>query len=211
MSLFEKMPKALLIIATFISLVACQEEIRLKPLSKQSVILAFGDSLTRGVGAPAGQDYPSQLATLLDIQVINKGISGEVSADGLKRLPAILRQTQPDLVILIHGGNDILRKQDLGKTAANLQAMIELVRQHGADLIVYAVPKFSLIPTAAPFYRQVVEKFQIPFDDQTLIALEKDSSMKSDAVHFNDKGYGKLADSVVDILYRHGALDQLDN
>ncbi|MEJ2415039.1 MAG: GDSL-type esterase/lipase family protein, partial [Sulfurimonas sp.] len=84
-----------------------------QPLSKDTTILAFGDSLTAGYGASKGQDYPAHLQRLSGIKVINAGISGEVSADGLKRLPELLQEYKPQLVILCHGGNDILRKKSM--------------------------------------------------------------------------------------------------
>ena len=78
-------------------------------LSDNARILAFGDSLTYGTGAQKGEDYPSVLASLTGLEIINAGIPGEVSSDGLKRLPNLLDEHQPDLLILVHGGNDILK------------------------------------------------------------------------------------------------------
>jgi len=100
----------LLVLTLFIS--ACDN----KPvpvfnkLSQEAIILAFGDSLTYGTGASKGANYPSVLSALSTHTVINAGISGEISSNGLSRLPALLDKHQPELLILIHGGNDMLRK-----------------------------------------------------------------------------------------------------
>ena len=67
-------------------------------------MLAFGDSLTAGFGAAAQQSYPEVLENLALLNIINAGVSGELSAAGLQRLPALLAQHQPKLVIICHAG-----------------------------------------------------------------------------------------------------------
>jgi lysophospholipase L1-like esterase len=67
--------------------------------------VAFGDSLTAGVGADPGKDYPSQLSDILGVPILNQGVSGETTEDGLKRLPDILALT-PRVVLVCLGGND---------------------------------------------------------------------------------------------------------
>ena len=91
-----------------ILLLGCSEK-QLSKLSNDATILAFGDSLTQGVGVKANQSYPTVLAGLTNLQVINSGVSGEVTGEGLIRLQQVLETQQPDLIILLEGGNDILR------------------------------------------------------------------------------------------------------
>ena len=96
-------------------LVGCdQPSDKLKPLSQDAVILAFGDSLTFGTGAAPEQSYPSLLAEMTNLKVINAGVPGEVSSDGKKRLAKLLEETQPDLVVLCHGGNDLVPLSIMG-------------------------------------------------------------------------------------------------
>ncbi|MFT6969290.1 MAG: acyl-CoA thioesterase-1, partial [Cellvibrionaceae bacterium] len=117
------MNKLLMIISCLIVLTACDAP-KLGALPTDAVILAFGDSLTSGVGARKNKNYPAVLAQLTGLQVINAGIAGETTAQGLERLSQVLDQSSPDLVILIEGGNDILRGLNLAQAKSNLRDMV---------------------------------------------------------------------------------------
>ena len=100
----------------------CSEN-KLTPIPLEGTILAFGDSLTAGVGTTKDKSYPSVLAELTGRHIINAGISGEETKAGLQRFEHVLVQSKPDLVILLEGGNDILRNRKLSNTKKNLAAM----------------------------------------------------------------------------------------
>ena len=112
------------LLLTALAVAACDKPPTIRPLPPKATILAFGDSLTFGTGAPSDASYPAVLTDLLGTTVINAGVPGEVSADGRERLPGLLEQHRPALVILCHGGNDFLRRGDASKVKANLQAMM---------------------------------------------------------------------------------------
>ncbi|MGB5444185.1 MAG: GDSL-type esterase/lipase family protein, partial [Psychromonas sp.] len=117
----------LLLVLVFLS--ACSDPAqKLTPLIQTRSILAFGDSLTFGYGATTEQSYPAQLSSLINVPVINAGISGELSEQGLKRLESLLELHNPQLLLLCHGGNDILKKRDLNVMADNLKEMIKLAQ-----------------------------------------------------------------------------------
>lgn len=179
---------------------------KLARLASDAVVLAFGDSLTFGTGAANGQSYPAQLERMIGRKVVASGVPGEVSAAGLARLPAVLDQVQPKLVVLCHGGNDILRRMSDSQTADNLKAMIRLIKSRGADIILIGVPKPGIFPSTADFYGEVADEFGIPFEDGVLKQVLTDSNLKSDAVHPNGLGYGKVAEAVSAILRSSGAL-----
>lgn len=100
--------RRLLMICLACILMGCESS-RLEPLKEGDVILAFGDSLTVGVGTQKQNSYPSVLARLTGTTVINAGVSGETTAEGLVRLSRLLDEHRPGLLILLEGGNDILR------------------------------------------------------------------------------------------------------
>ncbi len=175
---------------------ACDKAPTIRPLSESAVILAFGDSLTHGNGAPPGEAYPDVLAGLLKRTVINAGVPGEVSAAGLERLPHLLAEHRPQLVILCHGGNDFLQRLDRERTAANLAAMIERCRASGADVILVGVPEFGFVLKPPKFYRELAERFALPYDAEIVSDLLGDRDYKSDTIHPNAAGYRRLAEAV---------------
>lgn len=189
------------------TLVACEgDPQKLTKLRPNDVILAFGDSLTFGVGADANASYPAQLNRLGSRKVINAGVSGEISAEGSRRLPALLDRHEPDLLILCHGGNDLLRKLDRTELQANLRRMYEAANQRGIPVVLIAVPQPNLLVNDADLYAQLAEELQIPILEGTLSELMKDKQYKSDATHLNAQGYRKLAEAVADLLFQKGAL-----
>jgi acyl-CoA thioesterase-1 len=195
----------IMVLATLF-LAACDANHKLQPLADDAIILAFGDSLTFGTGAAKGTSYPSVLANLAGLNVINKGIAGEQTAQGLARLPAVLEQTKPALVILCHSGNDILRRKSKDLARQNLEAMIDLIQASGAQVLLVGVPDFGLFLSAADFINQAAENTQVAYVADLLPDLQGDKSIKSDAVHFNAEGYAQLAQGIYKNLQDFGAL-----
>ena len=193
------------IIAT-LALSGCSQPKRLSQLPIDAKILSFGDSLTFGTGADKGSAYPDALEQMTQMEVINAGIPGEVSAQGLDRLPKLLQKHQPDLLILCHGGNDLLRKKDPEMLKQNLIAMIETSRRYNVEVILIGVPEVKLFGGMHPLYRQVAEQLNIPFEAEILGSLLKTNKYKSDYVHLNNAGYKKLAKSIMQLLQDEGAL-----
>ncbi|WP_349921506.1 GDSL-type esterase/lipase family protein [Aeromonas veronii] len=186
-------------------LAGCGES-EFRPLGAGETILAFGDSLTEGRGVNPAQSYPSVLATLSGHPVINAGVSGELSEAGRARLPALLAQHRPALVILLEGGNDILRGRGEGALKANLAAMIEMVQGSGAQLLLVGVPRKSLFADGAPLYGELADQYRLVLDNESIGELLRSPALKSDAVHFNEQGYRTLAERLHGLLQERGAL-----
>ncbi|MEE9265313.1 MAG: arylesterase [Gammaproteobacteria bacterium] len=188
-------------------LAACGDDpVPLPRLAPDAVILAFGDSLTHGTGARDYQSYPAVLAQRTGRKVINAGVPGEETARGLRRLPGVLDRYRPDLLILCHGGNDILRKRDPAVTEANLREMIRLARERNIPVVMIAVPKVGLFLSPADFYADIAADMQLPVEDDILADVLGDNRYKSDHVHPNASGYSRLAEAVQALLMEHGAL-----
>ncbi|MCY9820439.1 GDSL-type esterase/lipase family protein [Aeromonas media] len=186
-------------------LAACGEP-GFRPLAAGEAILAFGDSLTEGRGVNPAQSYPCVLASLSGHPVINGGVSGELSRAGRARLPGVLAEHRPALVILLEGGNDILHGSGEGALKANLAAMIEAVQGSGAQVLLVAVPRKSLFADGAPLYGELAEQYGLVLDNDSLGELLRTPGLKSDAVHLNAQGYGALAERLHRLLQARGAL-----
>lgn len=198
---------ALLFAVFALLLSACDRETpALTPLDRQALVLAFGDSLTHGTGAEEAASYPARLEALIGRRVVNAGIPGELSSEGRARLPELLDKHRPALLILCHGGNDLLRRTGEEHAAANLTAMIAMARERGVEVVLLGVPKPGLSLSAADFYREIAEKFNVPYEAEILSDILGERSLKSDRFHPNAEGYEKLAEAVEDLLKKAKAL-----
>ncbi|MDH3886888.1 MAG: arylesterase [Gammaproteobacteria bacterium] len=176
-------------------------------LSADAVILAFGDSLTFGTGAHREQSYPAELARLTGLTVINAGIPGEVTAQGVHRLPALLDRYKPQLLLLCHGGNDLLRKTGAAMTRDNIEKMITAAAQRDIPTLLIGVPQPALMfLEAAPIYNEIAEQHGLVYEGEILPQVEADNKLKSDRIHPNAEGYRRMAEAISQLLRQSGAL-----
>jgi len=187
-------------------LAGCSSGPKLPPLSQNGVVLAFGDSITYGIGASMDESYPAVLGRLINRRVVNAGIPGEISGDGLARLPELLEREKPALVIICHGANDLLRGMDLHQAADNLRAMVRLTRERGVAVVLVAVPAFGYTLSPLPFYGEVARAAGVPCQQKLLSDILSKQSLKADFVHPNAAGYRIMAESLADLLRKSGAL-----
>lgn len=203
--LFKIVKTTLLPILLLSLLIACERE-QLQKVSPQGTILAFGDSLTVGVGTTEANSYPSILAHLSGRTVVNGGVSGETTAQGVKRLPGLLDEVQPELLLVLEGGNDILRNVDPAQIKHNLATMIEQAQKLGIQVVLIAVPEKKLFSSQAEFYQELADTYHLVLIEDLIADLLRTPAYKSDAIHLNAAGYRALADKVYSVLKEHGAL-----
>jgi len=202
-----KVSKSCLAPLIILLLTSCSgDQSSLSPLPVESTVLAFGDSLTEGYGATAQQSYPSVLQNLAVVNVINAGISGELSASGLQRLPALLAEHTPSLVILCHGGNDLLRSTGNAAAKANILSMIELIQLSGAEVLLLGVPRPGLFLSTAEFYQEIADETGVDYMPNTIGEVLGKANLKSDAAHPNAAGYQIIASEINNYLLGAGAL-----
>ncbi len=205
--LTKKWSQHLTLILLFTLLAACAEDKPiLSPLSYDDTVLAFGDSLTYGKGASENQAYPPRLAELIDLKVVNAGVSGETSEQGLQRLSGVLDKTEPNLLILCHGGNDLLRKLPKERTVRHLREMVEMARQREIEVLLVAVPRPGIFLKTDPLYSTLAAESGIPLEDHIMTQVLKEDALKSDAIHPNARGYQLIAEAIAERLGEAGAV-----
>ena len=181
---------------------------RCRKLVAGDAILAVGDSLTAGFGAPKGADYPAQLAQILGHKVINGGVSGDTSAQALARLPDLLVQ-KPKLVVVSIGGNDFLQRQPESGTRENIRKMVADIRATGVPAVLVAIPHFTTggllgVVSEHPLYAELADELDVPLLKGAWAEILGDKDLKSDAVHANAAGYRLFAEKLAGFLRKLG-------
>ncbi|NVK43382.1 MAG: arylesterase [Oceanospirillaceae bacterium] len=193
-------------VAACLLLAGCGGEPELDYLPPGSKVLAFGDSLTYGTGAAPEQSYPARLARATGWVLVNAGVPGELAEDGVERLRALLEQETPVLVLLCHGGNNLLRGQPENRIRKQLARMIELADRHEVKVVLLGVPKPSLLLSTADFYEELAEQYGLVYLPDAIAETLSDPALKSDQVHPNAAGYARIADELQTLLQDSGAL-----
>ena len=180
------------------------------PQTWRPIIVCFGDSLTAGYGTDPGQSYPDVLQTILDTanypyRVINEGVSGNTTKDGLDRISRVIA-LHPQLVVLEFGGNDGLRGLPIETTHKNMASMIDQLQ--GARIKV-ALAGITLPPDYGPdyiakfnaMYPALAKQYHVPL----LPFLLKDvygvpGDMQDDATHATAQGNKQVAANIAGLI-----------
>jgi len=197
---------AFMLVLPLLSLGGCGERPRLERLPSDAIVLAFGDSLTFGTGAAEQESYPAQLELLIGRRVVRAGVPGEVTAQALARLPAALDEHAPRLLLLCIGGNDFLRRLGNEQAERNVHAMVKLAKSRGIDVVLIGTPELGLLPSPPGFYSRIAKEFRLPYEEGVITEVLKDSSLKSDQIHPNAKGYRVIAERLAASLKKSGAI-----
>lgn len=195
----------LILLIAVVALAACGKA-KEEAIPPGSEVLALGDSLTEGAGVAPQEAWPALLASRTGWVVINGGMSGDTSDGGLRRLPALLEEHKPVLVLVALGGNDMLRHIPQEETVANLEKILTLIRNRGAKPVLLATPNPSLMGavfqnlSAADFYQQVADAQQAPLIKDAIADVISDPQLKVDPLHPNAAGHALLAEKIFDAL-----------
>jgi acyl-CoA thioesterase I len=170
----------------------------------ERVIVAFGDSLTAGLGVTPENSYPARLQARLHAEgyayrVVNAGASGDTTAGGLRRVDWALRN-KPDIVIVALGANDALRAQDLASVRANLDAIVARFQKAGVRVLLAGmeVPPNYGERYAADFrklYADVARKRGVAFMPFLLNGVAGNPTLNQpDGIHPTAEGHRIVAD-----------------
>jgi acyl-CoA thioesterase-1 len=174
------------------------------------VIAAFGDSLSAGFGVEPGKSFPDDLQRLLDAagyryRIVNLGVSGDTTTDGVERLPTVLA-IHPAIVILEFGGNDGLRGLPVASTQKNLAAIVEALQKARVKILLAGM---TLPRNYGPEYIQSFEQMYVDLARQYKLArvpflLEgvggHPELMQPDGIHPTAEGAAIVARNVMRYL-----------
>lgn len=170
-----------------------------RKLAAGATVLALGDSITFGVGASVETSYPAVLARLTGWNIINAGVSGDTSGQALERLPPLLQEYAPPLVLVSIGGNDFLRRIVESETRRNVQKICELGLLSGTQVLLVAIPRFSASAamtgalTDHPMYEDIARSLKLPLHAHGWSTVLSNPALKSDQIHANVQGYEQFA------------------
>lgn len=184
----------------------CSQEKSIKNLgSAGKNIICFGNSLTSGVGAQAGDDYPSLLAKQIDFPVINAGRAGDTTKDALTRIDRDVLNRDPKLVIVEFGGNDFLHSIPTEQTLNNLDLIVGKIQNAGAIVVLVEVKAGLIGDKYLAGFKKIAKQRGAVLIPDILKDISDNPDLKSDHIHPNEEGYkimtSRILKTVKQILY----------
>jgi acyl-CoA thioesterase I len=166
--------------------------------SAGETIICFGDSLTEGVGAEPGEEYPTTLSRLLGMRVLNAGHRGDTSAQALERIHSSVVNKNPRLVILLLGGNDFLRQLPTRETQKNLKEIVRLIQDHGAMVAIAGIKLGFFTDEYGPIFEETAAELGAIYIPQVMKGIFNDTNLRSDQIHPNSAGYRLIAERIAE-------------
>ena len=163
-------------------------------------IIAFGDSLTHGYNVSRDATYPAQLSRLIGQPVLNKGVNGDTTEDGLQRLDRDVLFHDPRVVLVCLGGNDILANWDMDRTFRNLREMIDRIQASGAMVVLIGVDGDGFFRSGNynERFRELAKETGCVYVPDFLKGLYGRSDFMVDQIHPNAAGYEKFVGRLVE-------------
>ncbi|MBV9463004.1 MAG: arylesterase [Verrucomicrobiae bacterium] len=194
------MKRSVIAMVAALALVACG---RGEHATGNGPIVAFGDSLTAGYGADQGESYPEVMSKILGEPVINRGVSGNTTADGLQRLDSDVLASNPRLVVVWLGANDELQQLPVADAEKNLGEIVDRLKARGVFVILVGVPDIPFRPSYNDRIRELARAKKCVYIDKPMAGILGDREMKSDEVHPNANGYALIAERFAVVVKKY--------
>ncbi len=179
-------------------------------LPASATVLALGDSLTYGYGAPPEAAWPAQLASITGWQVVNEGVNGDTAEGALARLAPLLAAQRFDAILVGIGGNDMLRGVPADTTRSRIAEMLAQARAHTPHVALIATPAPDAMRAAvgalsdAPFYAELAHAGGALLVPGVYADVLSDAALRSDRIHANAQGYARIAQQIAEHLRTAG-------
>jgi acyl-CoA thioesterase-1 len=163
-------------------------EVSCSSLATKPVIVAFGDSLVAGYGAPDQQGFVGPLSQKIGVPILNAGVSGDTTGQALAR------------VIVLVGGNDALQRVSIDTTTANLIQILSTLKQNNIRTVLLGVQGGFISDPYASLFKNLAKEYATEYIPNILKGLIGNTSLMSDEVHPNAAGYNKIAEKIYPAL-----------
>jgi lysophospholipase L1-like esterase len=163
-------------------------------------VVCFGDSLTEGVGAASGEDYPTVLSRRLAMPVVNAGVRGDTTAQALERISEAVLSKNPRLVVVFLGGNDFLRRVPLRDTRKNLEEIVRRVQSQGAMVAIAGMRLGFFTDEYSAIFEETARQFGALYIPGVTKGILSDAALRSDPIHPNGAGYRLVAERIAEKL-----------
>ena len=197
---YQKVLLIFLVGVCIIGLNSCQDKLATITnidLGSGEKIIVLGDSITAGFGLQLEQAYPYLLSQKLGLPIVNRGVSGDRTADGLARLSEDILSENPWLVIVGLGGNDFLKKVPKSETEQNLRDIIGLIQAEKAITVILGMNLGLFSDEYQELYQRVAEETGSYLIPQILKGIiDNPKHRQSDIIHPNAIGQELLAEKI---------------
>ena len=190
---------AIIVAVIIVFLPESSYEIRNYPLSGEKIVV-FGNSLVEGVGSSAGHDFVSLLSGKIGTPIINAGRSGDTTGMALERLEEDVLSKNPDIVLVLLGGNDYLKGVIKVETFKNLSLIIDRIQENGAAVAIIGIQGGLFQDDYRGDFARLAREKEAVHIPNILKGIIGRADLLSDSVHPNDKGYKIIADRVGIVL-----------
>ncbi|MFZ2621268.1 MAG: GDSL-type esterase/lipase family protein [Minisyncoccia bacterium] len=165
-------------------------------------IVAFGDSLVQGIGASTpDKNFISILSSKTGKPIVNLGVSGNTTAEGLSRIDE-LDKYNIKVALLLLGGNDYLRKVPIDETFSNLEKIISKIQSKGAVVLLLGVRGGLLNDKFDSKFEDLSQKYETAYVPDVLDGILANAKYMSDAIHPNDAGYAVIGERIYPVLQK---------
>ena len=156
-------------------------------------VVAFGDSLTYGIGTTGGNDFVSVLSGRLGISIVNAGLPGDTTGSALNRLDGSVIARKPKIVIVLLGGNDLLQGVPVQQRVTNITTIVQRIRAAGAAVLLVGLgdPPLDPFDGALPALGTSTSSTYVPAILEGIYGVP---SLMFDSIHPNNAGHAIMAD-----------------
>lgn len=169
-------------------------------------IVAFGDSLTFGHGAPPGESYPDLLSRRIGREIVNRGRNGDTAAEALGRLERDVLSLEPSAVLITLGGNDMLRKVPVEETAAAMREIFSRTLDAGSTVVFLSIEPPFVAGDRLDAVREIARELGVMWISGVMEGLWGDRDRMADRIHPNGDGYRVIAERVDEALRERGLI-----